>query len=76
MPNPNTAHEVRCNHPWELRFMLVGTNKVQTLGYKSVPGPFPTEIQPFQNGNTIATVLHLLIENRKYHSNHMIFGHV
>ena len=38
MPNPNTAREARCNHSWELRFALVGTNKVQTLGYKSVPG--------------------------------------
>ena len=38
MPNPNTAHEARCNHPWELHLALVGTNKVQTIGYNSVPG--------------------------------------
>ena len=37
MPNPNAAREVHCNHPWELHLALVGTNKVQTLGYKSVP---------------------------------------
>ena len=30
----------------------------------------------FQNSNTIATVLHLLIENMEFHSNHMIFGYV
>ena len=38
MPNPNTAREVRCNHPWELHLALVGTNTVQTIGYKCVPG--------------------------------------
>jgi hypothetical protein len=38
MPNPNTACKVRCNHPWELHLALVGTNKVQTISYKSVPG--------------------------------------
>ena len=38
MPNPNTAREVRCNHPWELRLALVGANYIQALGYATAPG--------------------------------------
>ena len=37
MPNLDTACEAHCNHPWELRLALVETNKVQALGYESVP---------------------------------------
>jgi hypothetical protein len=38
MPNPNTVREVRCNHLWEPRLVVVGTNIVHTPGYKSTLG--------------------------------------
>ena len=38
MSNPNTVREACCNYLWELHLALAGTNKVQPLGYKSVPG--------------------------------------
>ena len=37
MSNPQPGHEVPCNQLWEFHFALVGTNKVQALGYNFVP---------------------------------------
>ena len=37
MSNPKPGHEVPCNQLWEFHFALVGTNKVQALGYNVVP---------------------------------------
>ena len=36
--NLNTAREARCNHTWECRLALVGSNIVVTLGYLTVHG--------------------------------------
>ena len=38
MSNLDVVCEVHHKHPWEFHFALVGTNKVQTLGYKSILG--------------------------------------
>ena len=66
MSNPKPGHKVPCNQLWEFHFALVGTNKVQALGYNFVPRVMwfhlhTAKIHPFQNINTIATVLHLLL---------------
>ena len=37
MSNLKPGHEVPCNQSWESHFALVGTNKVQALGYNFVP---------------------------------------
>ena len=37
MSNHKPGHEVPCNQLWEFHFALVGTNKVQALGYNFVP---------------------------------------
>ena len=37
MPNPKLGREAPRNQLWEFHFALVGTNKVQTLGYNFVP---------------------------------------
>ena len=36
--NLDVVREVHYKHPWEFHFALVGTNKAQTLGYKSILG--------------------------------------
>ena len=36
--NLKPGREAPRNHPWEFRFTLVGPNRVQTLGYKPIPG--------------------------------------
>ena len=38
MFNLDMVHEAHHRHPWEFHFALVGTNKVQTLGYKLILG--------------------------------------
>jgi len=37
MPNPKLGRKAPHNQLWEFHFALVGTNKVQTLGYNFVP---------------------------------------
>ena len=37
MSNLKPGHEVPCNQLWGFHFALVGTNKVQALGYSFVP---------------------------------------
>ena len=38
MSNLDMVHKAHHKHPWELHFALVGTNKVQTLGYILILG--------------------------------------
>ena len=64
--NPKPGHKVSCNQLWEFHFVLVGINKVQALGYNAVSRVMwfclhTVKIHPFQNTNTIITVLHLLL---------------
>ena len=37
MSNSQPGHKVPCNQLWEFHFALVGTNRIQTLGYNFVP---------------------------------------
>ena len=66
MSNSKPGHKVPCNQLWEFHFALVGTNKVQALGYNFVPRVMwfclhTAKIHLFQNTNTIVTVLHPLL---------------
>ena len=46
------------NHPWESHFALVGPNRVQTLGYKPIPGSCdsawgPSRYNSFKTGTPL-----------------------
>ena len=57
-PKSVTITNLKPNHPWESHFALVGPNRVQTLGYKTIPescdsAQGPTRYNSFKTGTPL-----------------------